>query len=75
MQLDRDPEILREERTIYALLIVVGLVVVVRVAFNHAAVTGGVTLCALMIVLGIVGLGRTRRRRKRLPRARTVRWR
>ena len=74
---DPDPELEREERAIY-IIIMVALAPVVVAALYHggAAFDGGTTLSLLIVALGVIGLGAgVRAMRSRLPPARVHRRR
>lgn len=61
----------REERALYAIAAVVLAPVVIVAVMSRVSFDGAPTLCLLVVVLALVGLAATlRRRRSRLPRAR-----
>lgn len=75
MSTERDPEIEREERDVY-IIIMVALSPVVVAALYHggAAVDSGTTLSILIVALGAIGLATgVRAMRSKLPRARVHR--
>jgi hypothetical protein len=72
---DRDPEIEREERAIYIIIMAALSPVVIAALYRGgAALDGGTTLSFLIVILGVLGLAAgIRAMRSRLPRARVVR--
>jgi hypothetical protein len=71
----RDPEIEREERAIYIIIMAaLSPVVVAALARGGVSLDGGTTLSFLIVALGVVGLATgVRAMRSRLPRARVHR--
>jgi hypothetical protein len=63
-----------EDREIYIALVLVGLLPVAGALAHGGAIGAGITLCLLMIAVGMFGLvsGAWRARRTRLPAARVV---
>jgi len=62
-----------DEAAIYGLLVVVGAPTVVITAAEGGTFGGGATVSLMMLLLGMVGLGRVLVQRVVEPRARTVR--
>jgi hypothetical protein len=72
---DPDPDLAREERAIYIIIMAaLSPVVVAALHRGGAEIGGGTTLSFLIVALGLIGLcARVRAMRTRLPRARVHR--
>jgi hypothetical protein len=77
MEVERDPEIDREERAIYAIMLAASLPILIALIWQGRTIDGGNMLMMIVVALGLIGLvaGMRLFRRVRLPRARVVRER